>query len=51
MGVGANEGAPENPGRPARDIIPLEPFQERQLDLRLLRDGGEIDLLSFTPLA
>jgi len=51
MGVGANEGAPEDARRPVRHIIPLEPFQERQLDLRLFSDGGEIDLLSFTPLA
>ena len=51
VGVGANEGAAKNARRPARDVIPLQPFQERQLDLRLLRDRGESNLLSFTPLA
>ena len=51
VSVGANEGAAENAGRPARDVVPLQPFEKRQLDLRLLGDGGEIDLLSFTPLA
>ena len=45
VSVGANEGATKNARWPVRDVISLQRFQERLLDLRLLRYGGEPDLL------
>jgi hypothetical protein len=51
VSVGANERAAEYAGGPLRDVIPLQGFEQRQLDLGLLRDGNQIDLLLFTPLA
>jgi hypothetical protein len=51
MRVGANEGAAKNALGPARKIVPLQGFEERELDLRLLRDRREGYLLFFTPLA
>jgi hypothetical protein len=34
-----------------RDVIPLQPVEQRQLDLRLLGDRQERNPLFFTPLA
>ena len=49
--VGADVGAPEDPRRPLRDVVPLEPFEQRALDLGLLGYRSEIDRSSFTLLA
>jgi hypothetical protein len=51
MRVGADERTPKNTRRPAQQVISLQPLEERKADLRLLRDGGKRDLLSFTLLA
>ena len=48
--IGAHERAAENAGGPMRDVVPLELVEQRQLDLRLLRDRRESDLLLFTLL-
>src|SRR5687767_4695298 len=37
----------EDPLRPLRNVIVLEPLEQRRLDLRLVGDGGKGDLLSF----
>ena len=50
MSVGANEGAAKNPGGPKRDVVPLQGFQQRQLDFGLLGDRDESNCLFFTPL-
>src|SRR5205814_8696103 len=39
VSIGANEGAAKNTRWPVRDVISLQRFQQRQLDLRLFRDG------------
>jgi hypothetical protein len=31
-----------------RDVVALQPLEERRPNLRLLRDGGERNLLLFT---
>src|SRR5437660_4107776 len=51
VGVGADERATKDAGRPMRDIVAFQRFEQRQLDLRLFRDRNESNLLSFTPLA
>jgi hypothetical protein len=38
--VRANEGTAENARRPARHVVAFQPFQQRNADLRLFRDGG-----------
>ena len=37
--------------RPVRHVVSLQRLQQRQTNLRLLRDRREGNLLSFTPLA
>ena len=49
--VGADERATEDSRGPVREIVPLEPLQERQLYLRLVGDRRERDLLSFAAVA
>ena len=49
-GIGAHERAAENASGPMRDVFTLELVEQRQLDLRLLRDRRESDLLLFTLL-
>ena len=49
--IGANKGTTKNTLRPARDVISLQPLQERDLDLGLICDCGERNLLSFTQSA
>ena len=46
--VGANERAAKNPRRPVRDVVVLQLFQKRSMNLRLLRDRGQRNLLAFT---
>ena len=51
MRIGADEGTTKNARRPARHVVSLQRFEQRQLDFRPLRDRGEGNLLSFTLLA
>jgi hypothetical protein len=46
--VGANKSAAKNTLRPVRHVVSLQSLQQGQLDLRLVRDGGERYLLSLT---
>lgn len=47
-GIRPDERPAENAGGPVGDVVPLELFEQRQLDLRLLRDGCESYILLFT---
>jgi hypothetical protein len=49
--IGANVGALEDPSGPIGEVVTLEAFKKRQLDLRLLRDRPERDASIFTLLA
>jgi hypothetical protein len=46
--IGPDVRTTENARRPVGDIIALEPFEHRQLDLRVGRDRAEGHLLLFT---
>ena len=38
LGIRANERAPENPGRPARNVVPFEPLKQGEADLGVRGD-------------
>src|SRR5918993_2690890 len=46
--VRADEGAPEDAGRPMRYVVALEILEQRQLDLCLFGDRDQSNLLLFT---
>jgi len=45
--VGTNVGPPEQAKRPVREIVALQRFEQRQLDLGLLRYNRERNLSLF----
>ena len=49
--VRSNVGAPEDSRRPVRDVVPLEPLEQRELDFGVVGDGAQGNLSFFTPLA
>src|SRR5256885_10537746 len=49
--VVANPRSPEDPGGPVFEVVALEGLEQRSFDLRLSRDGGELDAATFALLA
>jgi len=49
--VRADEGPAKDPRRPVRDVVALQRFEERLLDLGPFRDRAERDVLLFALLA